>query len=155
MRGGPFRIASGWLLKARPLPKMSKRGEQACRARIGRPPSGLRDGMNSSRRQVAAIDYMWIIWDSPWKPLLTHHSPSRKEKYSTKWKNKTTKRKTVDWIPLRLKNAKAFISLICAGYWLTACGSEKCAKLAYLEPTLSALRSDILTRCDSLPWSSA
>lgn len=51
-------------------------------------------------------------------------------------------------------NAKAFTSLICAGYWLTACGSEKCAKLAYLEQTLSALRSDILTRRDSLPWNS-
>lgn len=103
-REGTFRIASGWLLKARPLPKTNKRarGEQACRANIGRPPWGLRDGMNWSKRQLAAIDYVWIIWDSPWHPLLTLHSPSREEKYSTKWKNSITKSKIVNWIPLRL-----------------------------------------------------
>lgn len=108
MRGGTFRIARGWLIKARPLPKMNKRarGEQACRASIGRPPWAWRDGRNSSKRQVAAIDYVWIIWDSARHPLLTLLSPSRKEKYSTKWKNKTTKRKIVDQIPLRLETPK-------------------------------------------------
>lgn len=108
MRGGAFRMASGWLLKARPLPKTNKRawGAQACRASIGRPPWGLRDGRNSSKRQVAAIDYVWIIWDFAQQPLLTLLSPSRKEKYSTKWKNRTTKRKIVDRIPLRLETPK-------------------------------------------------